>query len=172
MKKYTSMFATLLLTAGAMTSANAQTNGENYAEISAHNGAGWTIATFYNGNSFHSCGATTSDIESGMDDIILEYTGSDWQIGRNEGSGANYQGRIFVGPVQDTLSFEPAGTDVYSMVAPLQRSVVAELKREASFIVEWRFGDRFTYSLSGSSAAMAKTEECFRNQGSKIARRN
>ncbi len=170
MKKSLTTIAALLLTAGIMSSAKAQIVGENYSEIRVRNSEGWTVQAFFNGNNFHSCGATTSDSVAGMDEMILEYTGFDWQIGRNDqGTTSNYQGRIFVGAAQDTLSFEPVGPGRFVTVAFLQRSVVSEIKRGSSLTVQWNINDsyRVSYSLAGSTAAMLKTEECFRNQGRK-----
>ena len=150
----------LLNTAFGMSSGNAESQEREYG-----NARGWQILATSQGRRFLYCGAVTSDNDQGMAEIQITYDGRNWRLGRNDMTVKQYFGRIFAGNLQDNLDF--ASGPSYWIEAFLHPDMVREIRAANSLIVEDHTGFRSTYSLSGSTAALLKVEECARNKGRK-----
>lgn len=154
----TLMFSIFIAVFLGVSSAHAQITEREYANV-----RGWQILATSDGNRFAYCGALTEDTVAGMDQLQIAYDGREWKIGRNDQTVNQYFGLMHVGNVRTTLNFTKGRS--YWIAADLNRSMVREIKSARSLQLQIHSGDRLNYSMSGSTAALLKVEECVRNFG-------
>lgn len=159
------MFLTFFAVFLGASSGYAQINEREYANV-----RGWQILATTDGNRFAYCGAITADSVAGMDQIQIAYDGTEWKIGRNDQTVNQYYGSMLVGNVRTTLNFTKGRS--YWIAADLTHNMVREIKSAGSMQLQIHSGDRLNYSMSGSTAALLKVEECVRNFGRRGVRQS
>lgn len=132
----------------------AQDYEENYASVQ-----GWSVDAIYNASGFFYCSANTMTRGYFMRMGLL---GNQWAIGMETDIIGEYDGEIYVDGVGGNVAYThyPDGW----ATTLLDRDQVNQMKRGRT--VSLNIGDGIVdFSLSGSTAAMLKTEECARNYG-------
>lgn len=153
-----SAIALILSTIFGASPASAEVYEDTYSYVGS-----WQILATFDGNEFGYCGAVTSDMDYGMDDMQILYDGFVWRIARNDQTVDQYTGTIFVGDWKDQLHYYSGRS--YWIGAELNSTLVDALFSSDIVILDNHVGDRSNFSLAGSSRALVEVENCVRRRG-------